>query len=87
MVNENKLRHVVATAFKHLKSQKEDLLTVHAEIAAMRNASLNELSGGKFLPIFEKHRNGLVYRTGAAQDDLIAQFEDTIQRLDRGEIF
>jgi hypothetical protein len=85
MLNENALRHTIATIFGHLKSQKEDLLMLTAEISAMRN-TLDELSGGKFLPIFEKHRAKLEARTRGAQDDLLSRFDDTIQKLNHGEV-
>lgn len=86
MINEDELRRSVAGAFDHLKSHQQSLLMVYGQIAALK-AALDELSGGKFLPLFEKHLGALEARTADKADDLVLQFEDTIRKLRSGGIF
>jgi hypothetical protein len=86
MVNETALRETVGTTFDHLRNQKDDILTLMAEISALRDA-LDELSEGRFAPIFEKHWGRMVAQTDAAKTDLAQKFEQTVHRVRAGEVF
>lgn len=53
---------------------------LYAEMAAMRD-SLDELSNGRFLEIYKKHRDSLAARTSEESNILISRFDDVIREL------
>jgi hypothetical protein len=85
MVNESNLRTLLIGILEHLKRQKDDAHLLMGLVAALRD-SLDEISGGKFLPIFEKHYQQLDQNTKDVSDSLIARLDQTIQDLKDGKI-
>jgi hypothetical protein len=86
MVNEQGLRGVVAKLFECLKEVETDSLMLSNEIAALRNA-LQELSGGKFQPLLEKHRKLLREKEAAAGVTDLSKYDEIIRRVKAGDLF
>jgi hypothetical protein len=86
MISEQLLRDVVATMLQYAKHDREYAVALGNEIAALRDA-LQELSGGKFLPILEKHRARMQETTASLRDADSASYDELIQRVKTGQLF
>jgi hypothetical protein len=86
MPNEQLLRAVIVNIFERLKVAEKDSLALSNELAALRNA-LQELSGGKFQPLLEKHRKLLEEKEAAAGVIDLSDYDEIIRRVKAGELF
>jgi hypothetical protein len=80
------LHTAVAMIFSFLKQDRKDLQLLSDEVAALRNA-LEELSGGKFQPILEKHRKRTQGKGSAVASADESTFDAIIFRANAGELF
>lgn len=55
MLNDGAWRELMAWVLGTLKEDRKEYVMLSNEVAALRNA-LQELSGGRFQPLLEKHR-------------------------------
>jgi hypothetical protein len=72
--------------FSFLKQDRKDIQLLSDEVAALRNA-LEELSGGKFQPILEKHRKRIQGKGSAVASADESAFDAIILRAKTGELF
>lgn len=86
MINEQGLRDVVVMLFEKAKHDQVYFENLGNEIAALRDA-LEELSGGKFLPILKKHRTRMQEVNAGARDVGFAGYDRIIQQVKAGELF
>jgi hypothetical protein len=86
MPDEQLLRAVIVNIFERLKVAEKDSLVLSNELAALRNA-LQELSGGKFQPLLEKHRKLLEEKEAAAGVIDLSDYDEIIRRVKAGELF
>jgi hypothetical protein len=79
-MNDKELRAIILALLQNVKDDHDYCSTLGNEIAALRDA-LQELSGGKFLPILERHRArmwGIAAELKAHDSSVI---DDLIRRL------
>jgi hypothetical protein len=86
MPDEQLLRAVIVNIFERLKVAEKDSLALSNELAALRNA-LQELSGGKFQSLLEKHRKLLEEKEAAAGVIDLSDYDEIIRRVKAGELF
>jgi hypothetical protein len=86
MPNEQLLRAVIVNIFERLKVAEKESLALSNELAALRNA-LQELSGGKFQPLLEKHRKLLEEKETATGVIDLSDYDEIIRRVKAGELF
>jgi hypothetical protein len=86
MPDEQLLRAVIVNIFERLKVAEKDSLALSNELAALRNA-VQELSGGKFQPLLEKHRKLLEEKEAAAGVIDLSDYDEIIRRVKAGELF
>jgi hypothetical protein len=86
MINEQALRDVMAMMLELTKQEKVYSETLGNEVAALRDA-LQELSGGKFLPILEKHRARMRETTAEQIVDGSAEYDEIIRKVKAGALF
>jgi hypothetical protein len=86
MPNEQLLRAVIVNIFERLKVAEKDSLALSNELAALRNA-LQELSGGKFQSLLEKHRKLLEEKEAAAGVIDLSDYDEIVRRVKAGELF
>jgi hypothetical protein len=86
MPDEQLLRAVIVNIFERLKVAEKDSLVLSNELAALRNA-VQELSGGKFQPLLEKHRKLLEEKEAAAGVIDLSDYDEIIRRVKAGELF
>ncbi len=86
MPNEQLLRGVIVNILERLKVAEKDCLVLSNELAAFRNA-LQELSGGKFQPLLEKHRKLLEEKEAGAGVIDLSDYDEIIRRVKAGELF
>jgi len=80
------LHTCVAMVFEYLKEDRKDLQSLSDELAALRNA-LQELSGGKFQALLEKHRKLIQGKESAVVSADEATFDAIIHKAKIGELF
>ena len=86
MANDEILRAVVANIFQSLKADRQEYVMLSNQVAAMRSA-LDELSGGKFKPIMEKHVQLLEQQLASAGLGGSTDYDEMIRRVKAGELF
>jgi hypothetical protein len=86
MINEQALREAMAMVLELAKQEKVYSETLGNEIAALRDA-LQELSGGKFLPILEKHRARMRETTAGQIAGGSAGYDQLIRQVKAGGLF
>lgn len=85
-MEEQALRNFIAVLFQYIKDDHIYAMELGNEIAALRDA-LQELSGGKFLPILEKQRVRMQATTAAVVAADVASYDEIIRKVKRGELF
>lgn len=80
------LHTCVAMILSYLKEDRKDLQLLSDEVAALRNA-LQELSGGKFQSLLEKHRKPIQEKGAAYSAADEATFDEAIYRAKTGVLF
>lgn len=86
MIDEQVLRDVIAMMLEQAKHDQKYCESLGNEIAALRDA-LDELSGGKFLPILEKHRARMQEITAGNIAAGSAGYDELIRKVKVGELF
>ena len=77
MLNDNTWRELLAWILGKLKEDRKDYISLSNEVAALRNA-LQELSGGKFQPLLEKHRRLIEERAAAVGATDLSDYDEKI---------
>ena len=85
-MEEQALRNFIAFLFEYIKNDHIYAVALGNEIAALRDA-LQELSGGKFLPLLEKHRARMQETTAGVRTEDVASYDEVIQKVKNGELF
>lgn len=80
------LHTCVVMIFSYLKEDRKDLQLLSDELAALRNA-LQELSGGRFQPILDRHRRIIQEKASAVASSDEATFDAIIDRAKTGVLF
>jgi hypothetical protein len=86
MIDEHGLRDAMAMMLELTKQEKVYSETLGNEVAALRDA-LQELSGGKFLPILERHRARMRETTAGQILGGSAEYDEIIRQVKAGELF
>ena len=86
MINESALRSTVAAVYEYLKSNKQDLIELQIENVALKHM-LQDISGDKFLPLYERYRAEAEGRVFGGASALISRLDQAIQEIRNGGIF
>ena len=86
MVSEEALRAAIAHVFEYLKADRADYLILSNELEALRNA-LQELSGGKFQPLLDKHRRLIEESMATAGASDLSGYDALIDKVKAGKLF
>lgn len=86
MIDEQVLRDVIAMMLEKAKHDQAYSAALGNEIAALRDA-LQELSGGKFLPILEKYRARMQETNAGPSAAGSAGYDEIIRQVKAGELF
>jgi hypothetical protein len=86
MLTEEALRAVIAHVFEYLKADRADYLILSNELEALRNA-LQELSGGKFQPLLDKHRRLIDEGMATAGASDLSDYNGLIHKVKAGKLF
>jgi hypothetical protein len=80
MLNDGAWRELMAWVLGTLKADRKEYVSLSNEIAALRNA-LQELSGGKFQPLLEKHRRRIEENISAVGADDLSDYDEKIRQV------
>jgi hypothetical protein len=86
MLNENALRREFAWVLETLREDRKEYVMLSNEVAALRNA-LQELSGGKFQPLLEKHRKRIEENISAAGVGDLSDWDVRLRQAIAGQLF
>jgi hypothetical protein len=80
MLNDNAWRELMAWVLGTLKEDRKEYVMLSNEVAALRNA-LQELSGGKFQPLLEKHRRRIEEKAAVAGATDLSDYDEKIRQV------
>jgi hypothetical protein len=83
-MSEESLRKAMVVLAEYLKEDHKYSVMLGNELAALRDA-LQDLSDGKFKPIFEKHLAKMKTKTKQAEEDVIADYDELIRQIKSGQ--
>jgi hypothetical protein len=86
MLSEEALRAAIVHLFEYLKADRADYLILSNELEALRNA-LQELSGGKFQPLVDKHRRLMEESMPTAGASDLSDYDALIDKVKAGKLF
>lgn len=81
-MDDPELRKIIAELVLYAKEDHDYCVTLGNELAALRDA-LQELSGGKFLAILERHRKRMQETTTSLKLRDASQYDELIRRLSK----
>lgn len=82
-MNEESLREVLVKLIACAKNDHQYAVMLGNELAALRDA-LDELSGGKFKPIWDKHSAKMRAKTKQLEDEIGADYDELIRQISSG---
>lgn len=83
-MDEKSLREVLVKLVAYAKEDHKYAVMLGNELASLRDA-LDELSGGKFKPIWDKHRANLKAKTKQLEQEIDGDYDELIRQIIGGQ--
>jgi hypothetical protein len=79
-MDETALQKVLMELVAYAKDDHKYIVTLGNELASLRDA-LDEMSGGKFKPIWDRHRGRMNAKTAVLEQEIDAQYDELIRKI------